>query len=510
MREYNFPKFFVLGSALILLNSCGNRTDQTTHTAVYPVNTRLEAPAWTKNAVIYEVNIRQHTEEGTFNAFTEHLPRLKEMGVDILWLMPVFPIGSEFRKVSQTKLVEELEDPNEAEKYLGSYYSIRDYRTVNPEFGTEEDFHRLVEKAHSMGMYVILDIAANHTSWDHAWINEHPDYYLQVDTANPPWRKDWMEEHPDYFKRLRELGMTYPIDPDETDWWDTAELDYDNPELRREMTEILTYWVKNYNIDGYRADVAGRIPCDFWDTAKAALDDVKDVFMLAEDEAQVCLLREAFHMNYAWELHHIMNDVAAGEKTAQDLYTYYQKQDTLYDPDIYRMNFITNHDENSWNGTVAERMGEASDVFAMLTFTLPGMPLLYSGQEIGLDKRLKFFERDPIQWHESPLESFYTQLISIKKSNPALWNGGYGGTFEPVYFENYKDEVFAFQRLTDENEVLVIANLSGEAVELPLNNIMQKQGWIDALTGNRVESDRKVTLEPYRYLIWVRNPGQQE
>ncbi len=492
---------FVWVAMGFVLAACTPKNAESQHSKTYPVETEISFPEWTSNAVIYEVNIRQYSPEGTFNAFAEHLPRLKQLGVDILWLMPVFPIGKEYMKVSQTMLAEELADPEERKQYLGSYYSIRDYMTVNPEFGTEADFRALVEKAHKQDMYVILDIAVNHTAWDHPWIKDHPGYYTRVDTANPPWNKEWMSQHPEYFTHLKKLGMTYPVDKDETDWWDTADLNYDNDSLREEMLSIFKFWVSEFDIDGYRADVAGRVPCDFWDDVKQAVDSVKEVFMLAENEDKPCLLKEAFHMNYAWELHHIMNDVAKGKKPAIALNEYFAKQDTLYDPAIYRMNFITNHDENSWNGTVSERLGDAAEAYAALMFMVPGMPLIYSGQEIGLDKRLRFFERDPITWTDSQWENVYQQLTRIKKSNPALWNGSYGGTLNILRFED--ENVFGILREKDGNQVLFIANFGKNTVSVSSPVISEK--WTDAIPGRETGEVENISLETADYLIWVRD-----
>ncbi len=241
-----------------------------------PVVNHLE---WTRDAVIYEVNIRQYSPEGTFGAFQEDLPRLKELGIDILWLMPVFPIGELNRKATQTVLTEEVEDSLERAKYLGSYYSTRDYLSVNPEFGTLQDFKSLVDEIHKLGMYVILDIAVNHTAWDHEWVENHPEYYTRIEPGSKPWNKEWINQHPEYFKRLEKLNMTYPIHHAETDWWDVADLNFDNKELRNEFKRIFKYWISEFDIDGYRCDAAAWVPADFWDEIRASLDSIRPVFM---------------------------------------------------------------------------------------------------------------------------------------------------------------------------------------------------------------------------------------
>jgi glycosidase len=365
-------KIVVLFLSILIISCIGNK--QTQPDVVKPlVETKVVHPEWSKDAVIYEVNIRQYTPEGTFEAFSKHLPRLKELGIEILWIMPIHPIGEKNRKGE-----------------LGSYYSVRDYKAVNPEFGTMEDFSKLVEKAHNLELKVIIDWVANHTAWDCEWINQHPEWYKKDST-----------------------GSFYgPFD-----WTDVAQLDYEKPELHNAMIDALKFWVKETDIDGYRCDVAGMVPRDFWDKARKSLDTIKPVFMLAEDEQEHHLLEEAFNMNYGWEFHHIMNKIAKNEADASDLKRYFQKEDSIYSKNCYRMHFITNHDENSWNGTEFERMGDAVKAFAVMTFTIPGMPLVYTGQEVGLNKRLAFFKKDEVIYDENDFQEFYQELIKLKKKS---------------------------------------------------------------------------------------------
>ncbi len=498
MKDY-FWKYTFIFLALSVISCTEQKKNGNSDN--YVAGTIIEQPEWSKNALIYEVNIRQHTAEGTINAFSKDIPRLKEMGVDILWLMPIFPIGEKFRKATQTQLIEEIEDPAEREKYLGSYYSIRDYKAVNPDLGTLDELKALVNKAHDLGMYVILDIAANHTAWDHEWITNHPDYYSRIDSSNPPWNPEWVEQHPAFYEQLKIWGMTYPDPDNETDWWDTADLNYGNEDMRKEMIEAFTYWVSEVGVDGYRCDVAGRVPCDFWNETRLALDKIKPVFMLAEDEYNYCLYEKAFNMNYGWELHHRMNEIAEGHITADDLKAHFERRDTIFDPAIYQMNFITNHDENSWNGTVFERMGDAVEVFALLSFTVPGMPLIYSGQEMGLNKRLTFFTKDTIHWTENKWEGYYKDLIRIKKDHKALWNGSYGGRMEILKTET--EGIFAFKRVADESEVLVITNLSNTAKQVNLDIVIQKYSSLLGNTGRELSQD--FVLEAYDYMLLVKN-----
>jgi len=296
--------------------------------AVQKPFSQVVTPQWAKNAVIYEVNTRQFTSEGTFKAFASHLPRLRELGVDILWFMPIHPIGEERRKGG-----------------LGSYYSIQDYKGVNPEFGTFDDFKELVSQAHEMGFKVILDWVANHTAFDHPWVNENPEWYNRDENGD----------------------IVSPYD-----WTDVADLNYnDNPALWDAMIDALKFWVAEANIDGYRCDVAGMVPTAFWERARVELDAIKPVFMLAEDEGQRDLMQKAFDANYGWEFHHIMNSIAKGEKTAKDVWSYFAREDSLFAPSSYRMMFTSNHDENSWNGTEFERMGEGAKAFAVMSYTIP-------------------------------------------------------------------------------------------------------------------------------------------
>jgi len=409
---------------------------------------------------VYEVNIRQHTPEGTIGAFIEDLPRLQDMGIGILWIMPVQPIGKKNRKGP-----------------LGSYYSISDYRTVNPEFGTEDDFQHLINTAHEMGMYVILDWVPNHTAWDHPWIIEHPDYYAQDEAGN----------------------IVY-----EADWTDIALLDHTNPDTRQAMIADMKYWVEELDIDGFRCDHAGHeIPLYFWEEATAELDPIKDLFWLAEwDGARMHL---EFDATYAWELLHLTDQVGKGEANADTLANWIQIDLQEYGQHPLRMTMITNHDENSWNGTVFERYGDGHKTFAAFIFSAYGIPMLYSGQEVGLDKRLKFFEKDTIDWSDpQQLQPFYTKLVTLKKENPALWAGGLGGFTQRI---NQGSKVYAFKREKENNTVLGVMNFSGESQQLQLTDASVNGTYSDYFTGQSYDlsTENPVTLPPWQYLIFVQN-----
>lgn len=420
---------------------------------------KTPVPEWSKDAVIYEVNTRQYTEAGTFEAFEEHLPRLKELGVDILWFMPIYPIGEENRKGT-----------------LGSYYSIQDYQAVNPEFGTIEDFKSVVQKAHDLDMKVILDWVANHTAWDHEWITTHPEWYTKDSLGN----------------------MIAPFD-----WTDVAQLDYTQKEMRSAMKSALNFWVKETDIDGYRCDVAGMVPVDFWEAATEELNAIKPIFMLAEDEAETDLLFKAFNANYGWGFHHIMNDIAKGDKSAIDATEYLQNIVSKYPKGAYPMQFTSNHDENSWNGTTLERMGDAVSTFAALTFVVEGMPLIYNGQEAGLKKRLEFFEKDVIDWSDLSASLLYSQLIKLKKENKALWNGTEGGN--TLFIEtNEPEKVLAFKREKEDNSVTVIFNLSAETVSVNTSLAVEKgnTNYFDSIEVEVPMND--FTLDAWEYLIFYK------
>ena len=421
---------------------------------------QAKTPEWAKYASIYEVNIRQYTEEGTINAFAEHLPRLRELGVDILWFMPIQPIGEKDRKGT-----------------LGSYYSIQDYRAVNPEFGTIEDFKRLVNKAHGMGFKVILDWVANHTSRDNIWIESNPTWYNYEENG--------------------EIVAPY-------DWSDVADLNYEMYYMRQAMSEAMLFWVKECDIDGFRCDVAGEVPADFWNDNREKLNAVKDVWMLAEDGSKMHLLNTAFNANYGWEFHHLMNEVAKGNETANVLIENIKKLETNYPKGSFAMHFITNHDENTWKGTVFDRLGEAHKAFAVLTFTVQGMPLMYSGQEAGNTKRLEFFEKDPIDWGNFELMPFYTKLNDLRGENPALWTGLTCGSFE-ILEHNNQDNVVAFVRELNGNKVLTIINLSDEKQKVKINLGEHNGSYQDYMTDKNVtlEANEKVKLDKWEFKVLV-------
>ncbi len=387
----------------------------------------VKHPEWAGKASVYEVNLRQFTGEGTINAFRPHLKRLDDLGADILWFMPVNPIGKENRKGS-----------------LGSYYSISNYTAINPEYGTMDDFKAMVKEAHALGMKVIIDWVANHSAWDHAWAKDHPDWYQKDSTGKflSPW-----------------------------DWTDVIALDYKNPKMRKAMLEEMKFWVKECDIDGFRCDVAFLVPQDFWENARKELDKIKPVYMLAESEERAHH-NKAFDATYSWELMHLMNEVAAGKKELTVFREYLAKQDTTFAPTAYRLSFVTNHDENSWNGTEFERYGANATNYMIMAYTFQGQPLVYSGQEVALNRRLPFFEKDSIDWNNLKQNALIRRLLQLSESEAALHPGIRENRAQIIGDEN---KLLMYKRVLGNSEVLVILNFSAEdqRIILPENGYYQ-------------------------------------
>ena len=419
--------------------------------------------SWAYDATIYELNTRQLTEEGTFAAAEALLPELKESGVDIIWIMPIQKIGVLERKGT-----------------LGSYYAITDYCEFNPEFGTRADFEKFLATAHKLGMKVILDWVANHTAPDSEW------------TKNDGWH---------YRDSLGNLMVQY-------DWTDISKLNYDNHDMRAEMKKAMHWWMDTIGIDGFRCDVAGEVPTDFWNDAMAEIKAKHpDMFTLAEDEDKAQELTEtAFDMYYGWTLHHLMNGVAQGKNTVEDLWGYFAKVDTTIRQEAIRMNFTSNHDENSWNGTEFERMGDATDLFAAFTYVVPGMPMIYTGQMSGNHHRLEFFEKDLIDRVENaPQKALYKGLNDLRANNRALWSNEKGAPMVRLAADN--DKVFACVRTKScpkhgDNTVIAIMNMSAEpqTVTLDLTNLAGEYNCICGKTMT-LEATQTFELTPWKYMI---------
>lgn len=417
--------------------------------------------AWINNTDVYEVNVRQYTPEGTFNAFAKELPRLQQMGVSTLWFMPITPIAQQNKKGS-----------------LGSPYACSDYTAINPEFGTLNDFKKLVKLAQGMGFNVIIDWVANHTGWDHVWTVTNPEYFKRAENGD--------------FKIAS--GMS-----------DIIELDYQNPALRKAMIDAMEFWVKECDIDGYRCDLAFWVQLDFWMEARAALEKTKTLFWLAEsDPLDHPDYYQAFDACYTWTWMHKTEEFY---KQGQDKYLLDEVvhwYDTNGGPDAIPLWFTSNHDENTWNGTEYEKYGDAAKALAVFSFTRNGLPLIYSGQELPNYKRLQFFDKDQIDWNgKYELHDFYKTLLTLHKNNTALRAGDAAVTTYNLSMNN-GDKVMAYLRKNGQAEVLVLLNFSKEALSCSildehLNgkfiNVFDKQE--EDFTGLKI-----VELQPWQYLVY--------
>lgn len=422
----------------------------------------LTLPKWVRTTTIYEVNVRQYSKDGTFAAVEADLGRIRDLGVGTLWFMPIHPIGVLNRKGE-----------------LGSYYAVQDYRGVNPEFGTAEDFKRLVRKAQGMGFRVILDWVANHTAWDHVWTRTHPQYY---------WRdRDGQ-----------------PVPPLGFDWTDVIQLDYRNRDLWQAQIEALAYWVREFNVDGFRFDYATGVPTPFWNRMSEAMRALRpDIFLLAEAEVPQHQL-EAFHSSYSFPMMHAYNAVAQGRAPATHIDDILAHYEVLFPERAVFMNYTTNHDENSWQGTVFERLGGGVRAFAVLSYMLDGIPLIYNGQEAGLDKRLEFFERDPIEWRPHPLFAFYRTLNALRREHPALATGA-----PLVRVPTTKNaSVFGLVRESDGRRIAAFINLTARDVTCDAAHARLAGQWRELFGHEPLASSGTARLElrSWEYRVYVQEP----
>jgi len=421
----------------------------------------FETVSWAHTTNIYEVNVRQYTAEGTFNAFSKELPRLRNMGIETIWFMPVTPISVKNRK-----------------GVLGSYYACSDYISINPEFGTLKDFKSLAKKAHKLGMKVMIDWVANHTGWDHVWTVSHPEFYKKTATG------DFCAPFPE--------------------WEDVIQLDFTNSGLRKTMIEAMKFWVNECDLDGFRCDMAHLVPLDFWKEARTELDAVKHLFWLAETEE--VKYHEVFDASYAWELLHTMEKYWKGLTNMNGLDGVLYKYETVFPPFAMRAFFTSNHDENSHSGSEYERMGESARPFAVLCATCGGVPLIYSGQEMPLiNKRLHFFEKDIIPWTGNyELNDFYKTLLTLRFNNPALHSGD--ASIRTYRLDTTKNEsVFAYLRKCDEKEVVVILNLSShDHLKFDVIGSVMHGVYVDVFTGisRDFSEEKKFEMNKWEYLVF--------
>jgi alpha-amylase len=420
----------------------------------------FHAPDWAHQTNIYEVNLRQYSSAGTFAAFENELPRLKAMGVETLWFMPLTPIAAKNQKGS-----------------LGSYYACADYTSINPEFGTEADLLRLIDNAHALGFKIIIDWVANHTGWDHVWTVEHPDYYL-LDPATSDFQ------------------MASGMD-------DIIELNYDNPAMRTAMIAAMEYWVSKFHIDGFRCDLASWVTLDFWKAARQQLDAIRPLFWLGEfDELENPEYQEAFDASYSWAWMHKTEEFYREKISLPALVALLKKYDDLGDNSM-RIWFTSNHDENSWNGTEYEKYGDMAIPLAVFSLSWNGIPLIYSGQELPNKKRLAFFDRDPIEWSDNrEMEHFYETLLKLHARHPALRAGD--PSVQTYILKTSAEAVFAFIRKTGTHEILVLLNFS--ALDVPHLKIMNDElsgVYKNVFNGEGFDSKdtSALTLEPWGYLV---------
>ena len=389
------------------------------------------------------------------------LANIKSLGADIVWLMPIHPIGEQNRKGE-----------------LGSPYAVKDYLGINPEFGSEQDFRALVDEAHRLSLKVIIDWVPNHSAWDNPLASEHPEWYAKDykgDFRPSPW---W-------------------------DWSDIIEFDFEQIGLRKYMINALCYWVEKFDIDGFRCDVAGYVPNDFWQQAVSTLNAIRPVFMLAEWENRD-LHEHAFNMTYAWSWNETLHELAHGRCSLDRLRKYYSWNERSWPQSAYRMTFVSNHDKNAWDGTQHEQFGEALDACIALSVIGEGMPLIHNGQEAGENKRLAFFERDPIEWQDHETGDLYRELIALKKSKSVLGNGEFGARMTQV--PNSKmDKVFSFVRHNEHEKVFVIINFSQEAVNVTFEEPLFEGEycyWKGSATC-KFSSQTTLELGPWQFDIWV-------
>lgn len=420
-------------------------------------------PAWIADAVLYEIFVPDFSPKGTFQGVIKRLDSLQALGVNTLWLMPIHPVG---KKRAKTDI-----GP------LGSPYAVRDYYTVNPDYGTEEDFRALVDSVHARGMYLIIDLVANHTAWDHPWITEHPDWYT-------PGPID---------------GFTYPVlHGDTTDWTDVVDLNYDHPELRQAMIDVMKYWVQVFDIDGYRCDVAHGVPLDFWKAAIDSVEKIKPVLMLAEAaEPEMHLV--GFDLTYAWPFYHQLKEVWQGASLRR-LVRQVDSTLGLLPPGARRLRFTTNHDETMWDAPPPVLFqGEAGSMAAfVLATSMPGVPLLYNGQELGVRERVSFFARTPYRWDApaSPaLYAFYQRYLNFYRRSKALRHGSL------TVLNLDADDVLVYLRATDADTLLLMVNVRNRPETVVLPESIRRQRWVEVFAADTLATTA-LTLDAYHFRIY--------
>jgi alpha-amylase len=452
----------LLSVVMIACNTNTNQQQQLIKTEKMSTGSFKKAD-WINNTSVYEVNLRQYTQEGTINAFAKELPRLKEMGVQTLWFMPITPIAQKNKKGT-----------------MGSYYACADYTSVANEFGTLEDFKNFNKLAHEMGFKVIIDWVANHTGWDHVWTKTHPEYYEKDSATN-------------------DFKMASGMD-------DIIELDFKNPALRKAMIDAMRFWITETDIDGFRCDLAFWVEIDFWLEARTELEKTKTIFWLAENEGiDNPQYYQAFDACYTWKWMHETGEYYKKHNDLDSLKNLLQQYDSAGGkPDAMDLWFTTNHDENSWNGTEYEKYGDMAKAMAVHNFTWNGLPLVYSGQEMPNKKRLKFFDKDPIEWNSKyELQDFYKTLHTLKANNPALRAGD---TAVTTYWltTDTKANVLAYLRKNGNHEVLVLLNLTKEKIQFTVTDRNVTGTYKNAFSNaaNDFTTEKSFEMQPWEYLVY--------
>lgn len=440
------------------------------------VNAQYVQPDWSKNAVVYEVNLRQYSADGGLGKFIDELPRLQNLGIDVLWFMPLHPIGVANRKGS-----------------LGSYYSVKDYFAISEEFGTEEEFKRLVEKAHALKMKVIIDWVANHSSWDNQWLTDHPDWYVK--------------------NKEGEIVTQY-------DWTDVAKLDYSNREMKNEMIKAMQHWVKVYDIDGFRCDVAFLVPLDFWVEARTELEKIKPVYMLAEMEWNADItatpdayFNTAFNASYGWNFMGVTSDYVNGKKTLEQLKSELKLNYSKFPSQMHKLYFLTNHDENSWNGTVDEKYGNNWQQVGVMVYTLPqALPLIYTGEEVALNRRLSFFDKDPItstEWTNDSRTQWYQNITNLRKTIPAFASNSGDVTLNDIkvnMIEGDANSVLVYKREAIKSEAYVLINFSDKSSTFNLNKfkVSKFKKYKSSSNAKQTLNKKSIVMAPNSYIIYYK------
>ncbi|HSM06436.1 MAG TPA: alpha-amylase family glycosyl hydrolase [Longimicrobiales bacterium] len=421
----------------------------------------LTHPDWMRTAAVYQLNTRQFTPEGTFRAAMEHLPRVRDLGVAVVWLMPVHPIGRVGRKGT-----------------LGSPYAVRDHYGVNGELGTPEDLRAFVDRAHDLGLKVILDWVANHVAPDHVISEAHPEWFVR-DPSGEPRTTPWF------------------------DWTDVVDLDYARPGLWRYMTDAMAWWVREMDVDGFRCDVAGFVPMDLWSQVRRELDAIKPVFLLAEWEARD--LHAAFDASYAWSWYDAVHRVAREGADLERLREYYAGNEKAWPDGAMRLTFVSNHDKNAWEGTQFEQFGDALEAAIVLSVVGDGLPLVYNGQEAGNPRRLAFFDKDVIEWREHRVGDLYRRLLALKGQVSALANGAWGAPMLRVP-NDAEAQVLSFLRENERDGVFAVFNFSDAPRDVVFEDSAHHGSWQDAFSGapRDLDGDSRLSLDAWGWRVMMR------